>query len=115
MKELEKHPTVCTCMGCDKNKTTFSSSGKYSHCDPDGKWHYFDCPCFESKEKEDATEGLLKWWEQTAQQLEKVFPKSKELQGWKCPVCFGGNSPYTDRCPCTPFVITTDSVKVNIE
>lgn len=24
------------------------------------------------------------------------------MQGWVCPVCGGGNSPYAGRCPCVP-------------
>ena len=24
--------------------------------------------------------------------------------GWICPVCGGGNSPTTSRCPCTPTI-----------
>lgn len=23
--------------------------------------------------------------------------------GWVCPVCGGGNSPFTTRCPCVPI------------
>ena len=25
------------------------------------------------------------------------------LTGWVCPVCGGGLSPYTTRCPCQPL------------
>lgn len=29
-----------------------------------------------------------------------LFPQP--LNGWLCPVCGGGNSPLSMRCPCTP-------------
>lgn len=29
------------------------------------------------------------------------------MQGWVCPVCGGGNSPFASRCPCKPAVPPT--------
>ena len=28
---------------------------------------------------------------------------SPPLIGWTCPICGGGMSPFTDRCPCVPL------------
>lgn len=45
-------------------------------CPADGSWHVAGCSC----------------------------PKAQfSLQGWTCPVCFGGVSPYATRCPCKPL------------
>jgi hypothetical protein len=30
-------------------------------------------------------------------------PALPSMQGWTCPRCCGGLSPYTSRCPCVPL------------
>jgi hypothetical protein len=32
----------------------------------------------------------------------QVVTTPTPLQGWICPVCKGGNSPFAARCPCVP-------------
>ena len=60
------------------------------------------------KEKDLKEEGF-KCVKATPEDWRAFFEKKQTPEvsfiGWKCPVCGAGLSPFTSRCPCTPYPV----------